>query len=120
MLKLPCKLPADVVNVKVLPPNSEVLLPLASFSWMLIVDVLVPSAVMLVGSAVTVLLAKVATPAVPVAVNVSGEPVSEPLVAVMVFDPAVLPIVQLPSDATPKASVLRLMDVSAVPLEAAN
>ena len=64
MLKLPCKLPADVVKVKVLPPNSVVLLPFASFSWMLIVDVLVPSAVMLVGSAVTVLLAKVATPAV--------------------------------------------------------
>ena len=48
----------------------------------------------------------VATPAVPVAVNVIGDPVSVPLVAVSVFNPAVVPNVQVPIVAIPFASVV--------------
>ena len=48
----------------------------------------------------------VAAPTVPVAVNVNGEPVSEPLVAVSVFEPAVVPNVQLPTAAMPLAFVV--------------
>ena len=47
-----------------------------------------------------------AAPTVPVAVNVTGEPVSDPLVAVIVFDPAVAPRVQLPTVAMPPAFVV--------------
>ena len=47
-----------------------------------------------------------AAPAVPVAVKVIGEPVNEPLVAVIVFDPAVVPRVQLPTVAIPLAFVV--------------
>src|SRR5206468_6871309 len=45
-------------------------------------------------------------PAVPVAVNVTGLPVSEPEVAVSVFDPAVVPSVQLVTAAIPFAPVV--------------
>ena len=48
----------------------------------------------------------VAVPAVPVAVNVIGEPVNEPLVAVIVLEPAVVPNVQLPTVAIPLAFVV--------------
>ena len=47
-----------------------------------------------------------AAPAVPVAVNVIGEPVNEPLVAVIVLEPAVVPNVQLPTVAIPLAFVV--------------
>ena len=42
-----------------------------------------------------------AAPTVPVAVNVTGEPLRLPLVAVSVFDPTVVPNVQLPTVAMP-------------------
>ena len=48
----------------------------------------------------------VAAPTVPVAVNVTGDPVSDPLVAVMVLDPTVVPRVQLPTVAMPPAFVV--------------
>src|SRR5437660_5359814 len=47
-----------------------------------------------------------AAPAVPVAVNVTGLPDSEPDVAVSVFAPAVGPRVHLPTAAIPLASVV--------------
>jgi hypothetical protein len=47
-----------------------------------------------------------AKPAVPVAVKVNGEPVRVPLVAVKVFDPAVVPNVQLSTVAIPLALVV--------------
>ena len=47
-----------------------------------------------------------AVPAVPVAVNVTGLPESEPDVAVNVFEPAVALNVQLPTVATPLALVV--------------
>ena len=43
----------------------------------------------------------VAAPTVPVAVNVTGEPDSVPLVAVIVLEPTVVPSVQLPTVAMP-------------------
>ena len=46
-----------------------------------------------------------AAPAVPVAVNVTGEPDSEPEVAVRVFAPAVVPSVQAGDVATPEEFV---------------
>ena len=48
----------------------------------------------------------VALPAVPVALKLTGEPVSEPLVAVRVLEPAVVPRVQLPTVAMPEVSVV--------------
>jgi len=47
-----------------------------------------------------------AVPAVPVAVNVTGLPESEPEVAVNVFEPTVALSVQLPTVATPLALVV--------------
>ena len=47
-----------------------------------------------------------AAPTVPVAVNVTGEPARLPLVAVSVFDPTVVPSVQLPTVAIPPAFVI--------------
>src|SRR5437016_2504694 len=47
-----------------------------------------------------------AAPAVPVAVNVTGLPESDPDVAVRVFGPAVVLSVQLPTVATPLALVV--------------
>jgi hypothetical protein len=52
-----------------------------------------------------------AAPAVPVAVNVTGLPESEPEVAVNVFAPAVALSVQLPTVATPLALVVWLAPV---------
>ena len=48
----------------------------------------------------------VAAPTVPVAVNVTGEPDSVPLVAVIVLEPTVVPSVQLPTAAMPLAFVV--------------
>lgn len=56
--------------------------------------------------------------AVPVAVNVTGEPVSEPLVAVRVFAPAVGPKVQLPTVAMPLDPVVGVKPVAWPPPEA--
>src|SRR5439155_1601222 len=52
-----------------------------------------------------------AAPAVPVAVNVTGLPESDPEVAVNVFEPAVALSVQLPTVATPLALVVWLPPV---------
>jgi len=52
-----------------------------------------------------------AAPAVPVAVNVTGLPESDPDVAVRVFGPAVVLSVQLPTVATPLALVVWLAPV---------
>src|SRR5207302_1598606 len=60
-----------------------------------------------------------AGPAVPVAVKVTGLPVSEPEVAVNVFEPAVALSVQLPTVATPLPLVVWLPPVT-VPLPAAT
>ena len=59
-----------------------------------------------------------AAPAVPVAVNVTGEPTMLPLVAVNVFDPAVVPNVQLPTVAMPLAFVVADKSVPDPPPEA--
>ena len=48
----------------------------------------------------------VAAPAVPVAVTVTGEPLNDPLVAVSVFAPAVVPKVQAGLVAIPALSVV--------------
>jgi len=53
----------------------------------------------------------VADPAVPVAVNVTGLPVSDPDVAVRVFEPAVALNVQLPTVAMPLPLVVWLPPV---------
>src|SRR5438270_399720 len=58
-------------------------------------------------------------PAVPVAVNVTGLPVSDPDVAVNVFEPAVALSVQLPTVAIPLQLVVRLPPVI-VPLPGAT
>jgi len=52
-----------------------------------------------------------AVPAVPVAVNVTGLPVSDPELAVKLFEPAVALSVQLPTVATPLPSVVWLPPV---------
>ncbi len=61
----------------------------------------------------------VADPAVPVAVNVTGLPVSDPDVAVRVFEPAVALNVQLPTVAMPLPLVVWLPPVT-VPLPSAG
>jgi hypothetical protein len=55
------------------------------------------------------------TAAVPVAVNVTGEPVSDSVVAVSVFDPAVVPRVQLPMVAIPFTLVVAVPPVTVPP-----
>jgi len=57
-------------------------------------------------------------PTVPVAVKVSGEPVRDPLVAVSVFVPAVVPRIQLPTVATPLESVVAVAPVIVPPPDA--
>jgi hypothetical protein len=52
----------------------------------------------------------VASPAVPVAVNITGEPASPATVAVSVFAPAVVPKVQAGLVAMPSLSVLTALD----------
>jgi len=54
----------------------------------------------------------VAAPAVPVAVNVTGLPESDPEVAINVFCPAVGPSVQLPTVAIPLASLIWVAPVT--------
>jgi hypothetical protein len=63
-----------------------------------------PDAVLADGCVVKATL--LAVPAVPVAVKVKGDPVNPVDVAVIVFDPAVVPKVQLPSVAMPFESVV--------------
>ena len=57
----------------------------------------------------------VAAPATPVAEKVTGEPVRPTLVAVKVFDPAVVPSVQLPTLAIPPAFVVAESTVALPP-----
>jgi hypothetical protein len=57
----------------------------------------------------------VAAPAIPVAVKVSGDPVSPLLVAVSVLPPTIDPNVQLPTVATPLALVVALPPVMLPP-----
>ena len=59
-----------------------------------------------------------AAPAAPVAVKVTGEPVSPGLVAVRVLAPAVVPSVQLPTVAMPEALVVAAAPVREPPPEA--
>jgi hypothetical protein len=90
-------------------------LPLASLAVTVIVDVLAPFAVTLDGDAVTIESAAVAAPAAPVAVNVTGEPESDPDVAVSVFAPAVSPRVHAGDVAMPSES--SVVTVVGVPTE---
>ena len=73
----------------------ERLFPLASLVWTVIVEVEVPLAVIDVGLALMTDCPALTAPTVPVAVKVTGEPVSPALVAVRVFVPAVVPNVQV-------------------------
>lgn len=57
----------------------------------------------------------VAAPGLPVAVNVTGDPVSDPDVAVRVFDPAVVPRVQAGDVAMPDESVVTVPDAASEP-----
>ena len=57
-------------------------------------------------------------PAVPVAVNVTGDPAREPEVAVRVFEPAADPSVHDPTVAIPDASLVALAPVTEPPPEA--
>jgi hypothetical protein len=91
------------------------LLPYASFAWTVIVEVVVPFASIETGEAVIADCARLAMPAVPVDVNVTGDPVSVPLVAVIVFEPAIVPRVQLPTVAMPLAFVVADAPVTAPP-----
>jgi hypothetical protein len=59
-----------------------------------------------------------AEPAVPVAVNVTGDPLKDPDVAVSEFAPAVDPRVHDPTAASPDASVVLFAPVTAPPPEA--
>src|SRR5205807_2060134 len=95
-------LPAAGLNVTATPVTG---FPFASFT---ITDGGVLTAVPAVADWLVALLATIvaAAPAVPVAVNVTGLPESDPDVAVKVFSPAVGLRVQLPTVATPLALVV--------------
>src|SRR6184192_705998 len=95
-------LPAAGVNVTATPPTG---FPFASFT---ITDGGDVTAVPAVADWLVGLFAAIvaATPAVPVAVKVTGLPVSDPDVAVRVLLPAVALSVQLPTVATPLALVV--------------
>ena len=95
----------DVFTTVSVPPLALKLLPAASFNWMVSVLVVVPSAVMLVGLAVTVDVARLAPVDVPVAVIASGDPPSPVDVTVRVFRPAEAPRVHDPTVAMPLAFV---------------
>jgi len=82
-----------------------------------IVEVVVPSAVTEVGTATTVEVEAETALTVPVALKVTGEPLSEPLVAVRVLELAVVPRVQLPTVAMPEASVVASVPVTEPPPE---
>jgi hypothetical protein len=94
--------PGATANVTATPATG---FPFASFT---ITEGGVPTAVPAVADWLVALFAAIvaATPAVPVAVNVTGLPVSDPEVAVSVFEPAVALSVQLPTVATPLALVV--------------
>lgn len=66
---------------------------------------------------VTLVIVGVDAEEVPVAVKVTGEPTRDPLVAVIVFDPAVVPRVQLPTVATPFEPVVADKPVAEPPPE---
>ena len=63
-------------------------------------------AVIMEGAAATSDRAALGAPAVPVAVNVTGLPFTPGAVAVNVFEPAVVPSVQLPTAVMPLALVV--------------
>src|SRR5713226_9829159 len=88
-------------------------LPLASFAVTVTVDAPLPAVIGDV--AATVDCAALGPPAVPVAVNVTGLPVSVPDVAVRVLVPAVGPKVQLPTVAMPLPLVVWLPRVMLPP-----
>src|SRR5712692_1297366 len=93
--------------------------PLASRTVTVMVDALDPlDAVIMTGAAPTSDCAALGPPAVPVAVNVTGLPVSVPDVAVRVLVPAVGPKVQLPTVAMPLPLVVWLPRVMLPPPEA--
>src|SRR5207248_7466695 len=100
-------LPAAGVNVTATPPTG---FPFASFT---ITDGGDVTAVPAVADWLVGLFAAIvaAVPAVPVAVNVTGLPVSDPELAVKLFEPAVALSVQLPTVATPLPSVVWLPPV---------
>src|SRR5205823_5372931 len=100
-------LPAAAVDVTATPSTG---FPFASFT---ITDGGALTAVPAVADWLVGLFAAIvaAVPAVPVAVNVTGLPVSDPDVAVRVFEPAVALRVQLPTVATPLALVVWLPPV---------
>src|SRR5713101_1682959 len=90
--------------------------PLASRTVTVMVDTLDPlDAVIVTGAAPTSDCAALGPPAVPVAVNVTGLPVSVPDVAVRVLVPAVGPKVQLPTVAMPLPLVVWLPRVMLPP-----
>src|SRR5206468_3507613 len=110
-------LPAAGVNVTATPPTG---FPFASFT---ITDGGDVTAVPAVADWLVGLFAAIAAaaPAVPVAVKVTGLPVSDPDVAVRVLLPAVALSVQLPTVATPLALVVgRESVVEAIPGATAN
>lgn len=100
----------DFVHVTVTPFVATALL-LASASWALIVTLLPATGEVLLD--VTMYL--LATPAMPVAVNVIGLPVNPVEVAVRVLLPAVAPSVQLPTVAMPPAFVVAERPVALPP-----
>ena len=95
-----------VVKSATVPPLDVRALPYASFRRTVIVDVLEPLAGIDAVDAAMVECAPSATPAIAEAVMVTGEPVRLSLAAVSVFDPAVVPSVQLPTAAMPLAFVV--------------
>ena len=108
--------PEDFVIVTVAPPLLRSL-PFASLACTVSTCVLVPLAVTLALDGVKVDRAALAPPGVPVAVKVT-DPLMPAAVAVSVFAPAIVPSVQLPTVATPKASVVGVSPVAEPPPEA--
>jgi hypothetical protein len=91
----------------------DVLLPFASLSWTVTVTgVPTVSDEPVAGERVMIELPTVAAPAVPVVVKVAGLPESPLTVAVTVFVPTLLLIVQSTSLATPETSVLTAVDAT--------
>jgi len=97
--------PEALVTTTVAPPTDK-LLPYWSFAWTVNVTVEDPSAVTDDAEALKVDCAASAVLAVPVAVKVTGEPVSDPDVTVSVFDPAVVPSVHAGEVAMPELFVV--------------
>ena len=105
-------LPVAFVRLIIFPDTG---LLFVSFRVTVMVDVVDPSPTTVDGEADTVDVDALTVPAVPVAVNVTGEPVRLPLVAVRVFDPAVVPSVQLPTVAMPDPFVVAVNVVAEPP-----